>query len=161
VAAAVEKVRDLGGTASDPAEMPYGARADCTDDQGMAFYLWQPPADAAPAAAGAEPDLAYLVLNVVDSGRFRAFFGDLLGWRFRPGRVEDGWEVDGSTPLTGVGGGATRHSAVPMYRVDDIETAVDRVRAAGGAATAVETMPYGRTSDCTDDQGTPFYLGQL
>ena len=37
VAAAVETVRDLGGTATDPVEMPYGHRSDCTDDQGMAF----------------------------------------------------------------------------------------------------------------------------
>ena len=159
VDAAVETVRDLGGAATDPVEMPYGSRSDCTDDQGMAFTLWQPPAGAAPATR--PPDLAYLVLNVVDSARFRAFFGELLGWSFTPGRMEDGWEVHGTTPLTGIGGGAARHSAVAMYRVGDIESAVGRVRAAGGTATDVEHMPYGLTSDCTDDQGTPFYLGQL
>ncbi|MEA2900994.1 MAG: hypothetical protein QOH36_881 [Actinomycetota bacterium] len=159
-AAAVETVRDLGGTATDPVETPYGPTSDCTDDQGMAFHLWQPPAGAAPAAA-TEPDLAYLSLNVVDSARFRRFFGELLGWTFTPGRVEDGWSVDETVPMTGLAGGADRPSAVPMYRVGDIEAAVGRVRAAGGTATAVATMPYGRTSDCTDDQGTPFYLGQL
>ena len=159
VDAAVETVRDLGGAASDPVEMPYGSRSDCADDQGMAFTLWQPPAGAAPAAR--PPDLAYLVLNVVDSARFRRFFGGLLGWTFSPGRVEDGWNIEGTTPTAGFAGGAQQPSAVPMYRVDDVEAAVERVRAAGGTATAVETMPYGRTSDCTDDQGTPFYLGQL
>ncbi len=159
VDAAVETVRDLGGAATDPVEMPYGSRSDCTDDQGMAFTLWQPPAGAAPATR--PPDLAYLVLNVVDSSRFRRFFGELLGWTFSPGRVEDGWNIEGTTPTAGFAGGAERPSAVPMYRVGDVEAAVDRVRAAGGTATDVERMPYGLTSDCTDDQGMPFYLGQL
>ncbi len=159
LAAAVETVRDLGGAASDPAEMPYGQRADCTDDQGMAFYLWQPPEGSASTAA--QPDIAYLTLNVVDSARFRSFFGQLFGWTFTPGRVDDGWNVEGPTPMTGVAGGASRASAVPMYRVEDVEAAVRRVRSAGGTATAAATMPYGLTSDCTDDQGTPFYLGQL
>lgn len=159
VDAAVETVRDLGGTASDPVVMPYGSRSDCTDDQGMAFTLWQPPAGAAPAPR--PPDIAYLTINVVDSARFRAFFGELLGWTFSPGRVEDGWSVEGPTPMTGLAGGSARPSAAPMYRVDDVEAAVRRVRAAGGTATDVAAMPYGLTSDCTDDQGAPFYLGQL
>ncbi len=169
--AAVEQVRALGGTATEPVEKAYGTTSDCIDDQGMVFYLWQPPEDArgtAPAGEFDRPetgtregDLAYLTLRVVDSRRFRAFFGALLGWHFSPGRVEDGWNVDGPMPMTGLAGGARRASAVPMYRVDDIEAAVGRVRAAGGTATAVERMPYGMTSECTDDQGTPFYLGQL
>jgi predicted enzyme related to lactoylglutathione lyase len=46
-----------------------------------------------------------------------------------------------------------------MYRVDDVDAAVQRVRAAGGTATDAETQPYGRTSECTDDQGSFFYLG--
>jgi len=170
VLAAVGKVRAMGGTATDPVEMPYGTTSDCSDDQGMAFYLWQPrPEDAAATADIAdrpegglrEGDLAYLSLHVVDSVRFRAFFGELLGWRFTPGRVPDGWNVEGPMPMTGLGGGAARAAAVPMYRVDDIETAVGRVRTAGGTATAVERVPYGLTSDCSDDQGIPFYLGQL
>jgi len=32
---------------------------------------------------------------------------------------------------------------------------------AGGTATDPEQMPYGITSDCVDDQGFSFYLGQL
>jgi predicted enzyme related to lactoylglutathione lyase len=48
-----------------------------------------------------------------------------------------------------------------MYLVDDIGAAVERVRAAGGTASDPERQPYGVTSDCVDDQGTRFYLGQL
>jgi len=170
VGAAADKVRAMGGTATEPLETPYGTTSDCTDDQGMTFYLWQPTAQDAATTAGVddrpgngtvEGDLAYLTLNVVDSVRFRAFFGELLGWRFSSGRVADGWNVESPMPMVGFAGGATRAAAVPMYRVDDVEAAVGRVRAAGGTATAVERMPYGLTSECADDQGTPFYLGQL
>ena len=48
-----------------------------------------------------------------------------------------------------------------MFAVDDIAAAVERVRAAGGTATDPERQPYGTTSDCTDDQGLRFYLGEL
>ncbi len=159
VAAAAGLVRDLGGTATDPVEMPYGTTSDCTDDQGMVFYLWQPPAGRGPSTV--ESDVAYLTLNVVDSARFRSFFGELFGWTFTPGRVADGWSVEGPTPMTGLAGGAAHPSAAPMYRVDDVEAAVRRVRSAGGTATDVAPMPYGLSSECTDDQGVPFYLGQL
>jgi predicted enzyme related to lactoylglutathione lyase len=60
----------------------------------------------------------------------------------------------------GLHGNAERPSVVPMYAVADINTAVAAVRAAGGTATEPTRMPYGTTSDCVDDQGVPFYLGQ-
>jgi predicted enzyme related to lactoylglutathione lyase len=41
VAAAVRRVRDAGGTATDPTMQPYGLFADCADDQGIAFGLGQ------------------------------------------------------------------------------------------------------------------------
>jgi predicted enzyme related to lactoylglutathione lyase len=73
----------------------------------------------------------------------------------------DGWNVDGVAPMAGMHGGAERPVIVPMFAVDDIESAVARVRVAGGTATDPEQMPYGITADCTDDQGFSFYLGQL
>ena len=39
VAAAVERVRAAGGTATDPEDRPYGPAADCADDQGAPFAL--------------------------------------------------------------------------------------------------------------------------
>lgn len=44
VRAAVQRVRVLGGTAQDPQDRPYGRLAECVDDQGMPFQVWQPPA---------------------------------------------------------------------------------------------------------------------
>jgi predicted enzyme related to lactoylglutathione lyase len=62
--------------------------------------------------------------------------------------------------MTGLHGGHDVATVVPMYRVDDIHDAVARVRAAGGSATDPESQPYGLSSQCVDDQGTRFFLGQ-
>jgi hypothetical protein len=51
IAAAVERVRAAGGSADDPVRRLFGLLADCTDDQGATFRLWQ-PADR-PGASGA------------------------------------------------------------------------------------------------------------
>ena len=42
IAAAVERVRAAGGLADEPEHKPYGVIAECTDDQGSPFHLWQP-----------------------------------------------------------------------------------------------------------------------
>jgi predicted enzyme related to lactoylglutathione lyase len=42
IEAAVNRVREFGGTASDPERQPYGLSSECVDDQGLAFYLHQP-----------------------------------------------------------------------------------------------------------------------
>ena len=42
IAAAVERVRAAGGRADEPERRPFGLLAECTDDQGMTFRLWQP-----------------------------------------------------------------------------------------------------------------------
>ncbi|HEX2130055.1 MAG TPA: hypothetical protein VHH15_00750, partial [Actinophytocola sp.] len=47
------------------------------------------------------------------------------------------------------------------FQVDDVETARERVRAAGGTAGAVEPNTAGWHAACTDDQGVPFSIGSL
>jgi predicted enzyme related to lactoylglutathione lyase len=42
IAAAVERVRAAGGHANEPERRPFGLLADCVDDQGATFRLWQP-----------------------------------------------------------------------------------------------------------------------
>jgi uncharacterized glyoxalase superfamily protein PhnB len=42
ITAAVERVRAAGGRADEPVRRPYGLLADCVDDQGATFHLWQP-----------------------------------------------------------------------------------------------------------------------
>ena len=160
VAAAVDRVRAAGGTATDPRRSPYGPAADGVDDQGVAFSLHRAGAAPRSPANGARPgDLSYLTLEVVDSARTRAFYGSVLGWSFEAGGMADGWAARGVAPMTGLHGGNAAYAAVPMWKVDDVPAAVERVRAAGGTATEPTRMPYGTTAECTDDQGLRFYLG--
>jgi predicted enzyme related to lactoylglutathione lyase len=63
--------------------------------------------------------------------------------------------------MIGLSGGRERATAVPMWRVVDIERAVAAVRAGGGTATDPERQPYGLTSECADDEGMRFYLGEM
>jgi uncharacterized protein len=166
--AAAARVRAAGGQAGDPVERPYGLVADCTDNQGTRFAVHQYPAAgqpgavvAGPAAAPRDGDLAYITFEVADSRLARDFYGAVLGWRFAPGSIADGWQVEGTTPMAGLSGGHAEATTVPMWRVADLQATVGRVRAAGGTAAEPRQEPYGLTADCMDDQGTRFYLGQF
>ena len=131
-------MRAAGGTAEEPHEEPYGLVSGCADDQDMQFALYalDPVGWPRPAANGAvQGDLSYVTVETVDAARFRRFFGAVAGWRFSPGRAEDGWGVDGIVPMTGIHGGHPRTTVVPMYRVDDITAAV------GGCAPRAEPRP--------------------
>lgn len=161
IEAAIERVRAAGGRAGEPSRAPYGLMAGCTDDQGTVFALYQPPGGVGsePPATGGHGDLVYTTFEVVDSARARAFYGAVLGWRFTPGGVEDGWQVEGV--MAGLQGGHPRATTLPMWRVDDLGAALGQVRAAGGEAGEPQARSYGLEALCADDQGTRFYLGQL
>ncbi|HEX4700729.1 MAG TPA: VOC family protein [Pseudonocardiaceae bacterium] len=162
IEAALARVRAAGGTAGDANRSPYGLIADCTDNQGMRFALLNAPrADRRPKADSGPGELLYLTIETRDSALYREFYGSVFGWTFAPGRVDDGWRINGVSPMGGMHGGQERSTVVPMYGVPDVAAAVAAVRAAGGTATEPERMPYGTTSDCTDDQGVRFYLGQV
>jgi predicted enzyme related to lactoylglutathione lyase len=163
VDAAVERVRAAGGFGGNAKDQPYGRIAACLDDQGLPFSLQQKvPMQQRPPANGArQGDPAYIVFEVPDAARGRAFYASVLGVRFEPGRGPDGWNLPDIAPMSGLSGGAQRATVVPMFRVDDIQAAVERVRAAGGTATEPVHEGYGIRSECSDDQGLRFYLGQL
>jgi len=42
LAAAIERVRAAGGHANEPLRRPFGLLAECTDERGTTFRLWQP-----------------------------------------------------------------------------------------------------------------------
>jgi uncharacterized glyoxalase superfamily protein PhnB len=157
---AVDRAVQVGATLERPVyDASYGRTGVIVDPYGHRWML-QTPAQA--ATPGPRPgDTAYLTLRVPDGARARDFYEAVLGWSAVPGRVPDGWQVEGTTPMTGIGGGATESAVVPMYAVDDIEVAVAAVRTAGGEAGDIDQQPYGLTAECHDDQGLPFYLGQL
>jgi predicted enzyme related to lactoylglutathione lyase len=118
VADAVDRVRTAGGTAGEPHAEPYGTVADCVDDQDVRFAVFEPPGDAGedavvPANGRRHGDVAYLTMEVVDAAKARAFYGDVLVWRFAAGRVTDGWQVLDVVPMIGLSGG---HDVATTWR---------------------------------------------
>jgi uncharacterized glyoxalase superfamily protein PhnB len=163
VDAAVARAAQLGATVvREPADAPYGRTGVLLDPYGHRWMV-QTPASAPPEPRHAlrSGEAVYLTLQVPDGARARDFYEAVLGWSMQPGRVPDGWEAAGLVPMVGIGGGATETGMVPMYAVDDIEVAVMAVGAAGGEAGEIEQQSYGLSALCRDDQGLPFYLGQM
>lgn len=157
-------VRAAGGTAQEATDEAYGRVAMCTDDQGLQFAVFTPPADGGSGpGAGGNGELDYFELQVPDATRARAFFSTVLGWRFRPGTAEGYWHMevaDGgfTVPMSGMVGGHTTAAVIPTFNVADLPAAVAAVRAAGGRAADPEPSRDGPTVECTDDQGAPFRL---
>jgi uncharacterized glyoxalase superfamily protein PhnB len=160
VDAAVTRAEEAGATVErPPADAPYGRTGVVVDPYGHRWMLQNPTP--APATGARPGDAVYLTLNVPDGRRALDFYGAVLGWTAVPGHVPDGWQVEGPTPMIGIGGGRAEPGMVPMYAIDDIEVGVAAVRTAGGRAGEIERQSYGLSALCRDDQGLPFYLGQL
>lgn len=161
---AVEAILAAGGEADAPTDEPFGRSSMCTDPEGRQFAVYQLPGadgERIPTNGVRSGDLGYVTMEVVDSASARAFYGAVLGWTFSAGSVDDGWQVGDVRPMVGMSGGNPSGGAVPMWMVDDVAGAAERVRAAGGTATEPEQRPYGPMATCTDDQGSRFYLGLL
>jgi len=152
-----------GGTVDEVEHFDFGTLRGATDANGMSFGVFQPnPGQARPALNGTGPgELSYITYEVPDSVAFKAFYSSVLYWTFEPGRIADGWQVEQTHPMAGVAGGSAQPVIVPMWTVEDIDAAVARVREAGGTVIDEPSQqPYGRSAQCTDDQGSRFYLGE-
>lgn len=164
LAAARETVIDAGGSVGETRRTEHGITLDATDPQGVAFAVFEPAGGRErPSLNGSGPgELSYMTYNVTESAGFRDFYGRVLGWTFEPGRVADGWQVRDAHPMSGAAGGSPRRATLPMWTVADIDAAVARVREAGGTVLQEPArQPYGLSAECTDDQGSRFYLGQF
>jgi uncharacterized glyoxalase superfamily protein PhnB len=156
----VDRAAEAGAQVErQPADTPHGRTGVVVDPYGHRWILQAP--DGAVSTGPRPGDLVYLTLQVPDGARARDFYDAVLGWSIHRGRVADGWETQGVTPTVGIGGGSTEVGTVPMYAVDDIEVAVAAVRTAGGQAGEIERQSFGLSALCRDDQGLPFWLGQL
>ena len=136
------RVDDRGDHAGDAATRPASAPSDRRPASGLA-----------PMQPG---DIGYVSLWVPDVSRAQAFFAAVLGWTFTPGSAPRGRQVEGASPHQGLWGEMERSTLFVCYCVDDVDAALDRVRAAGGRAETPTDEPYGRVAACTDDQGTAF-----
>ncbi|MGW0161142.1 VOC family protein [Mycobacterium sp. NPDC003323] len=164
LAGARQSILDGGGTPGTETAFDFGTVLDATDPSGQAFAVFKAaPGTPRPALNGNGPgELSYITYFAEDSSVFRAFFSRILFWTFTTGRVEDGWNIEPTHPMAGMAGGSAQPAVVPMWTVEDIDAAVERVRAAGG--TVIEepsVQPYGKSALCTDDQGSRFYLGEF
>jgi uncharacterized glyoxalase superfamily protein PhnB len=141
----------------EPVDEPYGRVGVLVDPFGHRWLVNQLPARATRARHG---DVNYITMAVPDDERAKAFYGAVLGWEFEPGRVPRGWGAVGVQPMFGLWGGQDDREIQLCYRVADVAAAAERVRTAGGVASAVERRPYGLMSECVDDQGAHFQLWQ-
>ena len=156
VGAGAELTREIG--------VGHGSRnATIVDPFGHRWMLQTPLAtDAAVEVPLRHGDIAYASLQVPDADRAATFFSAVLGWRFE-GTPEPGyaWHVTGATPAQGIFGDLEQSTLFACYAVDDVGSAIERVRRAGGDAGTPHREPYGLIADCTDDQGTPFALVEV
>ena len=155
----VERARRRGATVErEPADQPYGRGGVIVDPFGHRWLLLRSPWRATRPHQG---DVAHISMLVADDQRAKAFYEAVLGVRFEPGSLPNAWGTEDINPQLGMWSEEGREPEVQLcYRVDDIEAAVVRVRAAGGVAAEVDRRPYGLMVECTDDQGANFQLWQ-
>ncbi|WP_210686430.1 VOC family protein [Mycolicibacterium sp. GESEQ-9] len=153
-----------GGEPGQTREFDFGTVLEATDPTGAPFAVFLPAAGTPrPELNGSGPgELSYITYEVPDSTTFKQFYSRVLFWTFEPGRIDDGWGVQGSQPMSGMAGGAEHTTTVPMWTVADIDAAVSRVVEAGGTVLQQPSrQDYGVMAECTDDQRCRFYLGQV
>jgi uncharacterized protein len=112
-------------------------------------------------------EVSFFEIGVEDVERGRAFYEALLGWRFKPGPTGDGFTITAGGVPGGMHGGDAGASPYVFFRVDDMETALQRVRGLGGTVDDIDVdgddesvAQYGRFTLCRDNQGSPFGLHQ-
>lgn len=140
-----------------PADYDYGRNGVVVDPFG---HRWMIAASPAPSPATRHGEVGYLTYAVRDAERAKVFYGAVLGWRFTPGHVEEGWQIEGTAPMSGMSGGAAEPRIQPLFHVEDLDAALAAVRGHGGQAGEPAQQPYGLSAECTDDQGARFWLLQ-
>jgi predicted enzyme related to lactoylglutathione lyase len=105
--------------------------------------------------------LALIEFPADDPDRARRFWSGLLNVELEP-RSEnqgEGWQSGGDPALgihaRGAGPGDTR--ALPYFEIEDMETALERVKDLGGSVI----HPGDTWSICKDSEGSPFALARV
>ena len=102
-------------------------------------------------------ELYYFTLPAPDLDKAKSFYGGLFGWEFE----ESGHIKNIADPHGGLRGGRGDTFPVVFLHVDDVASAVERVRTLGGEADDVQESPSGWWSACRDNQGVPFSIGKM
>jgi uncharacterized glyoxalase superfamily protein PhnB len=122
------------------------------------------PADEpGPAPAAGVPgasSIGYFTVDVADGARAAAFYGALFGWDAQTGSQPDGYHIANIDPPGGINGGAGAPGTTLFFRVDDLPSAIARVRELGGRVVSEEAYASGGNAVCVDDQGVTFNLWQ-
>ncbi|ONK15664.1 VOC family protein [Streptomyces sp. MP131-18] len=112
-------------------------------------------------------EVAFIEFGVADTVRARTFYSALFGWTFTPGPAEGGLLISGLGTPGGVHGADPGAVPYVFFRVEDMDAALEKVRALGGSAEnmavegdAAEQARFGRFVLCRDDQGSRFGLHQ-
>ena len=171
VDAAVERVQHLGGTVHvPPKEIPNISRfAVVADPQGatLALFKWLGPGQEQPVDLDAPGCVGWHDLLATNWEQAWPFYGELFAWQ-----KTDAYENEmGTYQLFSagertMGGVFNRPAMVPVplwlyyFNVDDIDVAMQRVRAGRGAILAgpVEVPARRWIVQCTDPQGAIFAL---
>ncbi len=170
VDAAVAGVRQRGGSVYlPPTDVPGVSRVAVVADSQMttiALVKWQLPPERPPADWGSPGRVGWHELLAADGDKAFAFYSELFGWQ--AGASEAGAEgayqliADGEQTLGGI---FTKPAIAPRpfwlfyFGVDDIDAAVERVRASGGKILeGPGAVPGGWITRCEDPQGVMFAL---
>jgi uncharacterized glyoxalase superfamily protein PhnB len=102
--------------------------------------------------------LGYFTIDVPDAARAARFYAELFGWVAEPSGPAGGFHLANIEPPGGIDPEKSEVGITAYLRVDDLATAVDRVRELGGEVLSVTTYPSGGNAVCRDDQGVAFQL---
>lgn len=152
---AIERAVARGATLERPAaDHPYGRNAVIRDPDGHRWLLSSPVV----SDRMRNGDVAYASLWVPDIDRAADFFAAVLGWTYAPGLAANDRRITNTALPMGLWGGVQESTLFLSYAVDHLESAIERVRDAGGTADAPRRERYGYTVDCTDIEGVRFAM---
>jgi uncharacterized protein len=170
--AAVERAKELGGSAHAPAfdVMQAGRMAVLQDPQGAFFMVWQPRDHFGAALVNAPGALVWNELGSPDLAASSAFYSGLFGWNIAPfeGSPEPYLSIKNGEANNG-GMRELSQAGVPphwlvYFGVEDIDGALARVNELGGTKMAGPIdIQIAKIAVVQDPQGAVFalYAGQL
>lgn len=168
--AAVERAKELGGSAHTPAfdVMDAGRTAVLQDPQGAYFMVWQPGRNPGAELVNDVGALVWNELETSDIDGAASFYGELFGWTFAPFEASPTPYTivmnagRGNGGITGLHGPGPPHW-IPYFGVAEIDGGITAAEELGGTnyAGPIE-LPMAKLAVLGDPQGAMFaiYAGQ-